>query len=181
MNISLPNIILFVSITLSLLSFVVLVVLLQKISELGSWWRRLFRIEKRVHGKLNKKLSEKHEKEMDDIFSEVSKLFAEEVRSQVENFSKEASVEIKKFSEFLGQQQEAIIKKSEVMIASAVNKSNEDIEAYRKAQMESITNKVYKVVTGASKEVIARSLNPNEHEELVEKAVEKAKSENFFV
>lgn len=181
MNLSLLSIVQLASIPFSFLSFILLIVLFKKITELKSSGRRLISLEKRAHGKLNKKLEEESEKELDKVFLQVSELFADEVRTQASEFSKGASEEIKKFSQFLAGQQESIIKKSEVMVATAVNKSNEDVEAFKKAQMAAISKKVYMVVAEASKEVVAKSLNPNEHEELVTKAVEKAKSENFFI
>lgn len=180
MNISLPVIVTLASFALSFASFVLLVVVFYKIGEIKASGRRLFGMEKRAHGKISRRVGEDSEHELDKFVKEASAQVSVEIRKQAESFAKEAAVELKNFSKFLQEEEASLSRETQVVISTAVNKSRQDVEAYKAGEMKQISQKVYAVVVGAAKEVVGKSLNPAEHEELVEKAVEKAKKENFF-
>jgi hypothetical protein len=55
-----------------------------------------------------------------------------------------------------------------------------EMENYRKEKMQKIDGEIYKLLEGISKLVLGKAINLSDHEDLIEKSIEKAKKEGVF-
>jgi F0F1-type ATP synthase membrane subunit b/b' len=112
------------------------------------------------------------EKETKKSFLEIEK----ESRQILQVLLKETKEKIKKLEEEIG-----II--SQETRKSFIEKRNEIeilLENYKKEKIKEIDERIFQLLVDITKKVLGKAIDLSTHEELVIKALEKAKKENFF-
>ncbi|MBI3341554.1 hypothetical protein HY024_00365, partial [Candidatus Curtissbacteria bacterium] len=82
---------------------------------------------------------------------------------------------------FIFGQEAQITKQTEYILGAIVKNAQGEIETYKKNQMEGIDEEVREIVAKVAPDVLGKSINFDDHEDLVWKALEKAKREGLFV
>lgn len=102
-------------------------------------------------------------------------------RQVVETMKAGTKAHLDSLGKFTLQQQAMITRQAEFIIGATIKKAQEDIDAYKRNQLEGIDEEVKKIVARVVPEVLGKAINMDEHEDLVWQALEKAKSEGLFV
>jgi len=168
------------SLVLNVLLLVLVFAVLLRIFRLGKKSDDHLKSDRRSHKRISKKLDDEISKEVNKILAQVENRVERSITAQVNNFSKQGSESLKNLAKFTQIHQESMTHESQILIANSMKKLEEDIEAYRKSEFEKINKLIYSMITSAAKDVLGKTLNPSEHEKLVEKAFERAKQNNFF-
>ena len=101
-----------------------------------------------------------------------------------QNISKDIEVntieEIKNFKESM----EDLTVSSEKLVKKKIDTDYEEvkkeIQSYREEKLQKIDQDIYNVLEKVAKEVLGKAISLSEHEDLIEKALEKAKKEGVF-
>jgi hypothetical protein len=104
-----------------------------------------------------------------EVFQNVSKDIEADTTGEIKNF-REAMQKLTVSSE------DEIRKK----IAADYGALKIEMENYRKEKMQKIDREVYKLLEEISKIVLGKAINLSDHEDLIEKSIEKAKKEGVF-
>ncbi len=133
---------------------------------------------------LNKQVAEIIEKEASEriqkIMDEVSDGLEREMRNHFTTVIDKTVEQSREVSQFIKEQEEAIVRESQLMVANIVSRVEKDSEVYRQNQIEKVQGQINSIVAAAAKEVLGKMISMNEHEDLVRQALEKAKKDKFF-
>lgn len=95
----------------------------------------------------------------------------------VEKFEYQKAKEVEEFAE---EQQVTTDKNLQKLRAEALQKMHERIERYKEEELSLFDRKVEEVVNEAAKEVLGHSLTNQEHQEIIKKAIERARAEKVI-
>lgn len=179
-DVNFAQIIVVVSIALNLGLIILICFIYIKLGHLSEAGSEAVRSNKRSRVRLGRKVSDVFSKQVSEVVGTVSKRLQQELEGNVAEFSKEASVQMQNLSKNIAAQEEAVLKESQLIVAGIVNDARVEVENYKKEQMEKAARDVYAIVMEASKQVIGKTINPGEHQKLVEAALERAKRDKFF-
>lgn len=104
-----------------------------------------------------------------EIFQNVSKDIEEQAMAEIKNF-KESMLELTVSSQ----------KEVRRKIDTDYETARREVEEYKKEELQKINSKVYEFLEKMSKLVLGKVLNFSEHEDLIEKSIEKAEKEGAF-
>lgn len=104
-----------------------------------------------------------------EVFQNVSKDIEVNTNAEIKNF-KESMQKLTTLS------QKEVRKKIDTDYESLKN----EIEIYKKEELEKIDSEIYELLEKISKLVLGKALSLSEHEDLIEKSLEKAKKEGVF-
>lgn len=88
--------------------------------------------------------------------------------------------ELVKFRQDLTSRSEAIQNQANSSIASAYKKIEESLDVYKQERLKQLDEKILKVVKEVARVTISKTLSLDEHEKLVQKALEEAKKQNVL-
>lgn len=95
----------------------------------------------------------------------------------VEKFEYQKAKEVEEFAE---EQQVTTDKNLQKIRAEALQKMHERIERYKEEELSLFDRKVEEVVNEAAKEVLGHSLTNQEHQEIIKRAIERARTEKVI-
>ena len=72
-------------------------------------------------------------------------------------------------------------KESQYYVANMHIKAEQQIEKYKQDRLKDVDKELREIVFKAAREVIGRSISFSEHEDLVNRALERAKKEKLFI
>lgn len=134
--------------------------------------------------KTNKRIAEKFEEEaherLDRLMRVITGQLEEEIKRQIAKVAETASLKAQEMAQFTKEQEEAIFKESQLMVANIVMKAEKQAEEYRRSQIEKLAGQINAIVSAAAREVLGRTISIGEHEDLVKQALERAKKDKFF-
>ena len=96
---------------------------------------------------------------------QISQIILREVKEKLNNFEKEI---------------ETISQETKRGILEKKNEIEKMLESYKREKIMEVDEKIFKIIADVSKKVLGRSIDVSTHEELVFRALKKAKEENFF-
>ncbi len=115
---------------------------------------------------------------------EITRASSSNIEGEVKKFAlamakltQEKSLEI---SNFIQKQEEEQVKESQFFVANSLARVEHEIDEYRKNKLEKIDSEIRQIVFSAAREVIGRAISLSEHEDLVSKALERAKKDRVF-
>jgi hypothetical protein len=101
-----------------------------------------------------------------------------------QNASKDIEIntmeEIKNFKESMQKLTSSSQKEVKKKIDTDYETSRKEIEDYKKEELRKIDSGIYELLEKITKEVLGKALSLSEHEDLIEKSLEKAKKEGVF-
>lgn len=174
------EIIVIASVVVNLGLIILMCFLYVKVGHLAEAGGAAARLEKHARSRLSRKTSDALSRQVNEVVGNIGKRLQQELEGVVSDFSREASVKMQSLAQNIAQQEESVLKESQVIVAKIVNDAKVEADNYKKRQMEGAAKNVYDVVIQASKQVIGKTINPGEHQKLVEEALERAKRDKFF-
>lgn len=179
MNLSMElDLISLASFVLSIASFVLVCVIFSGIQNLRHKRRDDHSIE------LTAAVSKKIEETVERLAGESLESSKTQIDSQIGKFSEELqrllharSSELSAYTEKIQQDQ---VKQSQFYVANMLAKIEADAQSYRENKFKEIDQEIRQIVLAAAREVIGRAISLSEHEDLVNKALEKAKRDKLF-
>lgn len=149
---------------------------------------RVVRELKNVYGQENdikKRIEQYIAKKASDELSKMMLEYREGLDSQSESIvraMKEGTdLHLESLKKFILGQEALITKQTEYIVGAIVKKAQDEIQLYKENQMEGIDAEVQAIIDRVAPEVLGKTINLDEHEQLVWKALEKAKREGIFV
>lgn len=134
-------------------------------------------IKKRIEQYISKKVSD----ELGNVIVGYRESLEHESQQVVAQMEAGTKQHLDSLGKFILQQEALITKQAEYIVGSIVKNVQGEIETYKKNQMEGIDAEVREIVTRVAPEVLGKSINIDDHEDLVWKALEKAKKGGLFV
>lgn len=129
-----------------------------------------------IRRKIEKITLSKLERITDDFAKSVS----EGVNGQLLKISDEAQKQIRQMAEYVANQQKAVISESQFLVANNLQKTEGEIEGYKKRKLAEIDERVGEVIAEVAKKVVGRAISIVDHQELVMAALKQAKADKFF-
>ncbi len=144
---------------------------------------------------VEQKLASEERKLRQEIKGDVEQVVTAYIKSLTSDSTAKLENEVNKFSEELGRlmhaksaevaayiekAQREQIKESQFFVANMLSKIEKDAEEYRKNKLLAVDEQIRQIVLSAAREVIGRSISLTEHEDLVTKALERAKKDKVF-
>lgn len=169
-----------VSFVLSFLSLSMLTYLFAKIRQILNQQGEIILLDNKIRRKATTKIEELAKERLDEVLKKTSSKLEEELKKHfldLANFSAEESNEMGKF---IIKQQEAITKESQYHVANMLLKAEKEVADYKEVKLKQVDEQIRDIVFRAAREVIGRSISFSEHEDLVNKALERAKSDKIF-
>ena len=118
--------------------------------------------------------------ESSQVLGSISNDIKEDSLKEIESFRGQMEKGVLEISQSLQQ----MLVDSQKLVNSEIENEKKrilaEIEEYKKARMAQVDKKIYEVVKKVSKEILHHGLKPEEHEEIVLKALEESKKENVF-
>lgn len=172
---------------LNLFGFVVLFVMLYVVILLYFRMRNTYlREEKLLAGdeklksELTKKIEEIARQRVEEIFEKASGNVNQDIKKHIDTLADLASKKGREISEFVTGAQKDQITQTQFFVANSLAKIEKETEAYRKNKLTKVDEEIRQIVLAAARDVIGRAISLSEHEDLVTKALEKAKREQIF-
>lgn len=130
---------------------------------------------------LNDQLKTLLEKKLADILGPIEGMLKTKTEADLSEFSKKLEKIFAATAESSQDQQKAMVRETQYLVANKFAKVQKELEEYRNSQLKKIDAQIYLIIFDASREVLGRSISRGEHEELVRKALERAKKDRFFL
>lgn len=134
-------------------------------------------IKKRIEQYVAKKASDELGKAVEGYKTGLDAQSAEVVKT-MEAGTKE---HLDSLGKFILQQEALITRQAEYMVGAIVKKAQEEIDAYKRNQLQGIDEEVKIIIDKVGPDVLGHAIDLSSHEDLVWKALEKAKAEGLFV
>ncbi len=175
------SILIIISFVLSFVSLSMLTYLFAKIRKIMDQQEEIILLDNKIRRRVSKKIEELATERLDEVIKKTSIRLEDELKKHFSDLAEFAASESNEMGKFIIRQQEAITKESQFHVANMLLKSEKEVEQYKKNRLEQVDEQVRDIIFRAAKEVIGRSISFSEHEDLVNKALEKAKKEKIFV
>ena len=120
------------------------------------------------------------EERINEIIGRAGENLDRDIRARLAELSDLVSKKGVEISDFVAKQQEEQMRESQYFVANMLSKVEKESEEYRKNKLTKIDEEIRQIVLSAAREVIGRAISLSEHEDLVNKALEKAKKEHIF-
>ena len=137
-------------------------------------------MDKKINKRISKKIEDLATKKIDDVIRATGARLEEELKKHFLELSNFAAEESNAMGKFIIKQQEAITKESQYHVANMLLKAEKEVAAYKQTKLNEADQQIRDIVFRAAREVIGRSISFTEHEDLVNKALERAKKEKIF-
>ncbi len=137
--------------------------------------------DKKTQAELSLKISEAAVSRINEITQGSSVRVEESVRKFADEMARLAQEKSKEIGDFIEKQEQDQVKESQFFVANSLVKIEKEVEEYRQNKIEKVDEQIRQIVLSAAREVIGRAISLSEHEDLVSKALERAKKDQLFV
>lgn len=161
-------------------SIVLMLAALYKVYKISKDLDRNYDHNRRLSRKLSKNIEEKADEQISIIFSSFEKTFENEIKKHLAKLADQAQVREEEMTKFIEDQQTAIERESQFLIANSLQKITKRLDEYQKRRLAEVDDGVRQILLSASREVLGRSISLTEHEQLVREAIERAKKDKLF-
>ena len=183
MNLPILDIIVYlnlIGLVLLILLFIAVILLNLRIRKTYKDQRKFLERESSLRGDLSKKIEQMAEERINEIIGRAGENLDRDIRARLAELSDLVSKKGVEISDFVAKQQEEQMRESQYFVANMLSKVEKESEEYRKNKLTKIDEEIRQIVLSAAREVIGRAISLSEHEDLVNKALEKAKKEHIF-
>ncbi|MEK7581364.1 MAG: hypothetical protein AAB512_03715 [Patescibacteria group bacterium] len=173
------NTITLISLAVGFLTMMLVVFVIFRLNKINSEDAALG-VNKIIQEKVNRQIEELIQQKVEAIFKTASTKVDAEVNQFIADITKLAQAkagEIAGFVEKAGQEQ---VHESQFFVANMLSKVEKEVEVYKKNKMIKVDEEIRQIVLSAAREVIGRAISLSEHEDLVSKALERAKKDKIF-
>lgn len=178
--IQLITILIIISFALSFLSLSMLTYLFFKLRQILEQQHEIILMDNRIRRRVTKQINKIATERLDEVISKTSKNLESELKKHFADLSSFAASESNEMGKFIIKQQEAITNESQYHVANMLLKAEKEVASYKTTKLNEVDQQVRDIIFRAAREVIGRSISFSEHEDLVNKALERAKREKIF-
>lgn len=178
--VELITILVVVSFVLSFLSLSMLTYLFVKIRQIMKQQEEIILMDSRIRNRVTKQINKLATERLNEVITKTSSKLEAELKRHFEDLAEFAAAESNEMGKFIIRQQEAITKESQYHVANMLLKAEKEVAKYKQTKLDEADQKLRDILFRAAREVIGRSISFSEHEDLVNKALERAKREKFF-
>lgn len=129
---------------------------------------------------VNARIIKKAEDEIVQLINKYNQEFGQLTLDQVRAMAEAYNGQISKFGEFLRAQQTEVTNRTEQLVEQNITSAGAEIDNYKKAKFIQIEEEVGNLVGRVTKEVLNKTISIEDHEDLVHKALERAKIDGIF-
>jgi len=170
---------------LAILAFnLVIIILLAffylRLAKLDSFSRGAVRIDRKFRSRIEKVIEKQSSEAVSKLVASYSRTLEGQLGGLFSNLESVTTKQSVDLANFIKDQQAAIIKETQLLVANDVVKMQKELEDYRLSQIKNLDSRVNQVIADVAKRVLAKSIDMNTHQELVIASLEKAKAENLF-
>lgn len=182
MNLTLPSIqvLFFATLLVNVAFLIILAALFLLISKISHDSKHHAHDDHLLNKHVAKKIEEEAGEKLDKMITAAAESLEREIRVQLTKLVDRADSQSREMTQFVANQEEAIVKESQVMVANIVAKAEKEADVYRQNQIDKVSGQINSIVSSAAKDVLGRSISISEHEDLVSQALERAKKDKFF-
>lgn len=137
--------------------------------------------DKKTQAELSLKIAEAAVGRINEITRGSSIRIEDAVKKFADDMARLAQEKSKEIGDFIEKQEQDQVKESQFFVANSLVKIEKEVEEYRKNKLEKVDEQIRQIVLSAAREVIGRAISLSEHEDLVSKALERAKKDQLFV
>lgn len=174
------TIFLIVSLVFNFALLVLVVFIFFKIEKMANTNRSSDSGDQKIKKSIGKKVSNQLSEELESIVQSALESFNGQIKSEITKISDESLSKMRGISDFTQEQEKTIGRETQFLVANNFSKVEKELEEYKKTQLAKIDGDISEIVAAAAQEVLGRAISAAEHEELVNKALERAKREKFF-
>lgn len=174
------TIVIIISFVLSFLSLSMLTYLFFKLKQILKQQGEIILMDSKIRRRVSKKIESLATERLDEVIKKTSEKLETELKKHFEDLSQFAASESNEMGKFIIKQQEIIVKESQYHVANMLLKAEKEVVNYKDIKLKEVDQQVRDIVFRAAREVIGRAISFSEHEDLVNKALERAKKEKIF-
>ena len=141
---------------------------------------KIILLDSRIRNKVSKKIEKIATERLDEVIKKTTSRLETELKKHFTDLSEFAAEESNEMGKFIIKQQEIITKQTQYHVANMLLKSEQEVSKYKQSKLNEVDQQVRDIVFKAAKEVIGRAISFTEHEDLVNKALERAKKDKIF-
>lgn len=169
-----------ISFVLSFLSLSMLTYLFFKLKQIFNQQQEIILMDAKIRKRATKQINKIATERIDDIIKKTSLKLETELMKHFQDLAEFSATESNKMGQFIIKQQEAITRESQYHVANMLLKAEKEVADYKKSKLNVVDQQVRDIIFRAAREAIGRSISFTEHEDLVNKALERAKREKIF-
>lgn len=180
MNLPIYSIFLIVSLIFNFVLLILVVFIFFKIEKMAGSDQSNGTSDRKLKRSLGKKVSSRLDAEVDELVGATLESFNTQIQAEIAKLSEESMNKMRGLSDFTQEQEKTIGRETQFLVANNFSKVEKELEEYKKTQLSKIDGDISEIVSAAAREVLGRAISAAEHEDLVNKALERAKREKFF-
>src|SRR3990167_141683 len=161
-------------------AFVLMLVVVSKVFKISKDLEESSDFKRGRSRKIGKNIEKKLDIEISKILASFEATINSEVKRHLEKLAEDAEQKNEQMTKFIEDQQAAVVKESQFLIANSLQKISKELEVYRATRTREIDDQIRQIILSAAREVLGRSISLAEHEQLVREALEKAKKDKLF-
>lgn len=174
------NLVNMISLVVSLITFALVLVLLYKIKKSNVNEEKFLASDTQLREHLSKKIEELAASTIWEITGDSAVRVEKEVQKFIGELSDLSTTKSREIAAYVQKAEQEQIKESQFFVANMLSKAEKEVEEYKKNKLIKVDSQIREIVIAAAREVIGRAISLSEHEDLVTKALEKAKKEQIF-
>ncbi len=174
------NLVNMISLAVSLITFVLVLTLLFKIKNNSDNEEKFLESSKHLREHLSKKIEELATSTISEITGDSAARVEKEVQKFIGELSDLSTTKSREIAAYVQKAEEEQVKESQFFVANMLSKAEKEVEEYKKNKLIKVDQQIREIVIAAAREVIGRAISLSEHEDLVNKALEKAKKDQIF-
>lgn len=174
------DILILASIILSFITLITVLVVFAKVNKAFLKEARSFDRDKRVSDELSGSVEDLGQKYADEIVGESAKKVELQITRFTEELARLLHAKSAELGAYVEKAQQEQVRESQYFVANMLTKIEKEAEEYRQNKLKKVDEQIREIVQSAAKEVIGRAISLSEHEDLVTKALEKAKKDRIF-
>lgn len=169
-----------ISLVVSLLTLFLVIVLFFKVRKNFRDQERLIAGDRKLREELSKQIEEIATKRIKELVGDSGEKIESEVRKFSEELARLAHARSSELAAYIEKAQQEQVKESQFFVANMLSKLEKEAEDYRQNKLKKVDEQIREIVLSAAREVIGRAISLSEHEDLVTKALDRAKKDQIF-
>jgi F0F1-type ATP synthase membrane subunit b/b' len=169
------------SLVVSLTTLVLILALLLKIKKESANEEKFLASDKHFREHLSKKIEELAESTIAQITSDSAERVERGVGKFIQELNDLSEAKSREIAAYVQKAEQEQVKESQFFVANMLTKAEKEVEEYKKNKISKVDEQIREIVISAAREVIGRAISLSEHEDLVNKALEKAKKDQIFL
>lgn len=180
MEILLSNPLLFLILLVNILVVFLVTVLFLRLDKISSNNEELARVDFKLKKRISGKIGDLFDEKFGHLAEGATKNIEAKLNAQIDLILSDATKQSKELAAYIQEQEAIVVKENQFLIANNILKLQKELEKYKRDQLARVDHEITQIVFAAAREVLGRAISLSEHEDLVSKALDRAKRDQFF-